>query len=78
MYTISVLNGAHMLSFYYLRVAADETDANFEVSTQLEETIDHLEKYTNYSIQVLAYTRKGEGVRSSAIYVTTMEDGESA
>jgi len=34
-----------------------------------------LSKYTNYSLQVLAYTRKGEGVRSPAIYVQTQQDG---
>ena len=45
------------------------------MSTNLEIIIDNLEKYTNYSIQVLAFTRKGEGVRSSPLYVRTMEDG---
>ena len=33
-----------------------------------------LRKFTNYSIQVLAYTRRGEGVRSPAIYVSTQPD----
>ena len=54
---------------------SDETDANNVMSTNLEIIIDNLEKYTNYSIQVLAFTRKGEGVRSSPLYVQTMEDG---
>ena len=57
---------------------ADETDANSVMSTNLEIIIDNLEKYTNYSIQVLAFTRKGEGVRSSPLYVLTMEDGKKS
>ena len=35
-----------------------------------------LEKYTNYSIQVSAFTIKGEGTQSEAIVVITDEDGE--
>uniref|UniRef100_T1JA70 Down syndrome cell adhesion molecule-like protein Dscam2 n=1 Tax=Strigamia maritima TaxID=126957 RepID=T1JA70_STRMM len=35
-------------------------------------------KYTNYSIQVLAYTKKGNGVKSEAIMCTTMEDVPNA
>ena len=38
--------------------------------------LDYLEKYTNYSIQVLAFTRAGDGVRSEQIYVRTKEDGK--
>uniref|UniRef100_A0A8C1TP71 Cell adhesion molecule DSCAM n=1 Tax=Cyprinus carpio TaxID=7962 RepID=A0A8C1TP71_CYPCA len=39
---------------------------------QLE--LEGLEKYTNYSIQVLAFTRAGDGVRSDQIYIRTKED----
>ena len=35
-----------------------------------------LEKYTNYSIQVSAFTIKGEGTKSEPIVVITDEDGE--
>ena len=35
-----------------------------------------LEKYTNYTIQVLAFTVKGEGNKSEPIVVTTDEDGK--
>lgn len=38
--------------------------------------LDGLEKYTNYSIQVLAFTRAGDGVRSEQIYTRTKEDGK--
>lgn len=37
--------------------------------------MEGLEKYTNYSIQVLAFTRAGDGVRSDQIYIRTKEDG---
>lgn len=53
----------------------DETDLNIKLSSRVDVTLDDLEKFTNYSIQVLAYTRKGEGVRSEPIYVRTLEDG---
>ncbi|KAJ8257142.1 hypothetical protein COCON_G00192940 [Conger conger] len=36
--------------------------------------LDSLEKYTNYSIQVLAFTRAGDGVRSEQIFTRTKED----
>lgn len=39
--------------------------------------LDGLEKYTNYSIQVLAFTSAGDGVRSEQIYVRTKEDGRN-
>lgn len=39
--------------------------------------LERLEKYTNYSIQVLAFTRAGDGVRSEQIYTRTKEDGET-
>ncbi|KAG8136504.1 hypothetical protein E2320_005077 [Naja naja] len=40
--------------------------------------LDGLEKYTNYSIQVLAFTRAGDGVRSEQIFTRTKEDGLDA
>uniref|UniRef100_A0A8B9J4P0 Down syndrome cell adhesion molecule like 1 n=1 Tax=Astyanax mexicanus TaxID=7994 RepID=A0A8B9J4P0_ASTMX len=33
-----------------------------------------LEKFTNYSVQVLAYTQAGDGVRSNVLYIQTRED----
>lgn len=51
-------------------------DADVIVTPQLTSAIYSLSKYTNYSIQVLAYTRKGEGVRSSPLYVMTSQDGK--
>lgn len=46
-------------------------------TTQPALELDGLEKYTNYSIQVLAFTRAGDGVRSEQIFTRTKEDGET-
>lgn len=46
-------------------------------TTQPSLELDGLEKYTNYSIQVLAFTRAGDGVRSEQIFTRTKEDGKS-
>uniref|UniRef100_H9GC28 DS cell adhesion molecule like 1 n=1 Tax=Anolis carolinensis TaxID=28377 RepID=H9GC28_ANOCA len=35
-----------------------------------------LEKFTNYSVQVLAYTQAGDGVRSNVLHIQTKEDSE--
>merc|ERR1719319_1336130 len=44
-------------------------------NTTMQTTLTELKKFTAYSIQVLAYTRIGDGVLSSpAIQVTTFED----
>lgn len=45
-------------------------------TTQPSLELGGLEKYTNYSIQVLAFTRAGDGVRSEQIFTRTKEDGE--
>ena len=38
--------------------------------------LKNLCKFTNYSIQVLAFTRAGDGVVSEPLFVTTQPDGE--
>lgn len=35
-----------------------------------------MEKFTNYSVQVLAYTQAGDGVRSNVLHIQTKEDGK--
>lgn len=39
-------------------------------------TLAGLRKYTNYSIQVLAYTRVGDGISSRTMFCRTKEDGK--
>ena len=43
---------------------------------ELNAHIYNLQKFTNYSVEVVAYTRVGEGVRSPIIFVRTQEDRE--
>lgn len=46
--------------------------------TSSSETYLHaLLKYTNYSIQVLAYTGAGDGILSPAVFCTTEEDSKT-
>lgn len=53
------------------------TDEESQAETAAESTnIFSLEKYTNYSISVLAYTSAGDGVPSSAVFCRTLQDGE--
>ena len=40
-------------------------------------SFSRLEKYTNYTVQVLAFTAKGDGKISEPIVVITDEDGKS-
>ncbi|XP_071641622.1 cell adhesion molecule Dscam2 isoform X2 [Temnothorax longispinosus] len=73
----SSLNG--ILKGY--KVMWENTDAltesvkpEMKITTALTVVLHSLEKYTNYSIQVLAYTRTGDGVSSSPLYCVTEED----
>ncbi|XP_069971593.1 cell adhesion molecule Dscam1 [Penaeus vannamei] len=50
-------------------------DEEAQAETTAESTnIFSLEKYTNYSISVLAYTSAGDGVPSSPVYCRTLQD----
>ncbi|XP_039305921.1 Down syndrome cell adhesion molecule-like protein Dscam2 isoform X4 [Solenopsis invicta] len=73
----SSLNG--ILKGY--KVMWENTDAltesvkpEMKITTALTVVLHSLEKYTNYSIQVVAYTRTGDGVASSPLYCVTEED----
>ena len=48
----------------------------FVTSLNLNAALYGLETYTNYSIEVLAFTRSGEGVRSNPVFVKTHPDCE--
>ncbi|VVC34250.1 Hypothetical protein CINCED_3A009503 [Cinara cedri] len=43
-------------------------------TTALETNLHGLEKYTNYSVRILAFTKIGEGVQSSPVYCLTEQD----
>lgn len=48
--------------------------SEMKITSALTVVIHGLEKYTNYSVQVLASTRAGDGVASSPLYCVTEED----
>ncbi|XP_016120088.1 Down syndrome cell adhesion molecule-like protein 1 homolog, partial [Sinocyclocheilus grahami] len=53
----------------------DEWGEMQNITTTREQVeLKGLEKFTNYSIQVLAYTQAGDGVRSNVLYIQTRED----
>jgi hypothetical protein len=45
-------------------------------TTALTTVLTSLRKFTNYSIQILAYTRMGDGVLSAPKFCHTEEDGK--
>nr|XP_053630406.1 cell adhesion molecule DSCAML1-like [Cherax quadricarinatus] len=55
--------------------ASQYSDEEAQAETAAESTnIFNLEKFTNYSISVLAYTSAGDGVPSQPIFCTTLQD----
>lgn len=46
-----------------------------KITTALSAVVHGLEKFTNYSVQVLAYTNAGDGVLSPPLNCFTKEDG---
>lgn len=61
-------------------MADDNTNDNDDIenrkTTALTTVLTSLRKFSNYSIQVLAYTRMGDGVMSQPIFCHTEEDGK--
>lgn len=64
-----------MKRYLTIVMSGERVYVEYKKTPNLETTIHALEKYTNYSIRVLAYTNAGEGVASSYVQCTTMEDG---
>ncbi|XP_072165764.1 cell adhesion molecule DSCAM-like [Diadema setosum] len=61
---------------YYrpVREDEDELDSQRYQTTNLYAELNNLQKFTNYSLSVVAYTRVGEGVRSEEKIVRTEQD----
>uniref|UniRef100_T1JAD1 Down syndrome cell adhesion molecule-like protein Dscam2 n=1 Tax=Strigamia maritima TaxID=126957 RepID=T1JAD1_STRMM len=49
-------------------------DLETKITSSLETILHGLTKFENYSIQVLAFTRVGDGARSDVIFCQTLED----
>nr|CAD7403650.1 unnamed protein product [Timema poppensis] len=52
----------------------DENSKDTKITSSSETILHGLKKYTNYSMQVLAFTSGGDGVRSSPIHCQTEQD----
>jgi len=65
------------LSFLLLFFFSEWGEMQNITTTKEQVELRGLEKFTNYSIQVLAFTQAGDGVRSNVLYIQTREDCES-
>lgn len=59
-----------------LLFAAGVDDYGVRKTSALTIVLTNLYRFTNYSIEVLAFTKVGDGVFSKPIYCVTEEDGE--
>lgn len=50
-------------------------EAETKITTEVSTEVHGLQKYSNYSVQVWAFTQVGDGVKSRPIYCMTDEDG---
>lgn len=58
-----------------IKIFADENTKDAKITPSSETILHGLKKYTNYSMQVLAFTSAGDGVRSQPIHCQTEQDG---
>lgn len=54
----------------------DEKTKDTKITASSETILHGLKKFTNYSMEVLATTNGGDGVRSAPIHCQTEQDGE--
>jgi hypothetical protein len=79
--SVSLQNGLLQgYKIYFEPIANDNINDNDDIDTRkttaLTIVLTSLKKYSNYSIQVLAFTRMGDGVLSQPIFCHTEEDGK--
>lgn len=55
----------------------DENTKDTKITSSSETILHGLKKYTNYSMQVLAFTSGGDGVKSAPIHCQTEQDGKN-
>lgn len=53
----------------------DESTKDTKITVSSETILHGLKKFTNYSMEVLAFTAGGDGVRAPRIYCQTEQDG---
>lgn len=64
-----------IISFVYISFSG-HVEAETKVTVELNTELHGLQKFANYSIRVWAYTRIGDGEKSSPIFCRTDEDGK--
>lgn len=77
-YTCHLRFAAQVLNHFVVFFPTELGEIKNVTTTKPSLELDGLEKYTNYSIQILAFTRAGDGVRSDQIYTRTKEDSRNA
>ncbi|KAI4491241.1 hypothetical protein M0802_010337 [Mischocyttarus mexicanus] len=73
----SSLNGilkGYRVMWENMDTMTESSKSEMKITTALTVVIHGLEKYTNYSIQALTFTRAGDGVASAPLYCVTEED----
>ncbi|KAG7198654.1 hypothetical protein KM043_006011 [Ampulex compressa] len=73
----SSLNGilkGYKVMWENMDTVTESTKTEMKTTNALTLVIHDLQKYTNYSVQVLATTRAGDGVASAPLYCVTHED----
>jgi len=76
-YTCKELKIISVSSFVHFRIVSlsDDNTKDTKITSSSETILHGLKKYTNYSMQVLAFTSGGDGVRSVPIHCQTEQDG---
>lgn len=64
----------HTTRPYFITI--DENSKDTKITASSETILHGLKKYTNYSMEILAYTSGGDGVRTSPINCQTEQDGK--
>ncbi|XP_034281016.1 cell adhesion molecule DSCAML1 isoform X3 [Pantherophis guttatus] len=73
----STLNGilkGYRVIFWSLYMDGEWGEMQNVTTTRERAELRGMEKFTNYSVQVLAYTQAGDGVRSNVLHIQTKED----
>jgi hypothetical protein len=66
----------HTFYLYLISIFFTEKDPLLVKTVNQYYTIENLEKYSNYTFWVLAYTKVGDGATTNQFYCATHEDGK--
>ena len=66
----------HLSVYYKSLVIVGHIEADTKITSDTATELHGLQKHANYSIQVWAYTRVGDGVKSNPVFCVTDEAGK--